>query len=104
MEGGDGREDLFFLDYFTVLTEGGHIGWAPEDRREYLEASKQRDEQGMSAARERRDLKDVAYALKAHRCKLEEAYHSYVSERIRKKHRWLMAYHNRSFRHDLEYI
>jgi len=86
------------------MCEESHRGWMPEDRRDYLDAKERGDERRMLAAIERRDLKDAAYFLEAHRRRLEEAYHSSVSERVRKKYRWLMKYHNRSFLHDLEYI
>lgn len=97
-------EQLYFLDYMNEMREESHRGWMPEDRRDYLDAKERGDEQRMLAAIERRDLKDAAYFLEGHRRRLEEAYHASLTERVRKKYRWLMKYHNRSFRNDLEYI
>jgi len=42
--------------------------------------------------------------LDGHRRRLEDAYNANELERVRKKYGWLMNYHNRSFRHDLDYV
>ena len=97
-------EQLYFLDYAPVMLEDAHRGWTPEDHCDYLDAKNKGDEQEMQAALNRRALKDAAYFLELHRRKLEEASFANGAERIRKKYRWLMKYHNRSFRHDLEYV
>ncbi len=81
-----------------------HRGWLAEDYRDYLEAKKQGDLERAQAALDRRALKDAAYFLDGHRRRLEDAYNANELERVRKKYRWLMNYHNRSFRHDLDYV
>jgi hypothetical protein len=105
----DGRkrwrgEQLYFLDYVRVMVEVEHRGWLPQDHKDYLDAKKRRDYKTAEAIRYRRDLKDAAYFLEGHRMSLENAYRATESEHIRKKYRWLMRYHNASFRRDLDYL
>lgn len=44
-----------------------------------------------------RDSGSAANFLNLHRRKIEEAYNATSSEKVRKKYRWLMKYHNESF-------
>lgn len=97
-------EQLFFLDYVSIMLEEEHIGWLPEDRKDYLDARRRGDQQRERAALERRTLKDQAYSLKWHKWKLENAYSAASSEKVRRKYRWLMSYHNRCFNHESRYL
>jgi hypothetical protein len=97
-------EQLYYLDYMGVMLEEDHRGWSPEDRKEYLAARKSGDDHLAQELLNRRAKKDAAYFLHWHRRRLEEAYAATSSEKVRKKYRWLMKYHNRSFRNDVEYL
>ncbi len=97
-------EQLYYLDYFRVMLHEDHRGWLPEDHRDYLDAKEKGDHERAQAALNRRALKDAAFFLKWHRKRIEEAYAATSSERVRQKYRWLMKYHNRSFRNDVEYL
>ena len=95
---------LYYLDYLPVMLGEEHRGWLPEDHKDYLEARKKGDDERAQAALNRRALKDAAYFLKWHKKRIEDAHTAAISEGVRKKYCWLMKYHNRSFRNDLEYL
>jgi hypothetical protein len=95
---------LYFLDYAPVMLHEDHRGWLPEDYRDYLAATRKGDHKRAQAALNRRHLKDAAFFLKWHRKRIEDAYALAGSERVRRKYRWLMHYHNSSFRHNLPYL
>lgn len=97
-------EPLYFLDYAPVMLSEDHRGWLPEDHKDYLDAKKKGDHERAQAALNRRGLKDAAFFLKGHRKRLEDAYNATNSERVKEKYRWLMKYHNRSFRHEVDYV
>jgi hypothetical protein len=97
-------EQLYYLDYVGVMLQEDHRGWEPEDLKKYLAARKKRDDERAQELLNIRAQKDAAYFLSWHRRRLEEAYRATNSERVRKKYRWLMKYHNRSFRHEIKYI
>ena len=97
-------EQLYYLDYFRVMLHEDHRGWLPEDYKDYLDAKKKGDHERAQAALNRRALKDAAFFLKWHRKRIEEAHAATSSERVRKKYRWLMKYHNQSFLHDVDYL
>ncbi len=98
------EKPLYFLDYAPVMLHEEHRGWVPEDYKDYIDAKKKRDHDRAQAALNRRALKDAAFFLKWHRKRLEDAYNATTSERVKQKYRWLMKYHNRSFRHDVDYV
>jgi len=95
---------LYYLDYMSVMVNEDHRGWLKEDLKDYLDAKRKGDHERAQAAFNRRGLKDSAFFLEWHRKRIEDAYQATASERVRKKYRWLMKYHNRSFRHDIDYV
>ncbi len=97
-------DPLYFLNYAPVMVNEQHRGMLPEDREDYRDAQKNRDYERVQAMINRSALKDAAFFLKWHRKRIEDAYTATASDRIRKKYRWLMNYHNRSFRNDLDYL
>ncbi len=98
------NEPLFYLDYMGVMLQEDHRGWLPEDRKKYLAARRRGDDERAQELLNLCARKDAAYFLEWHRKKLEQAYKATNSERVRKKYRWLMAYHNRSFPHSIGYV
>jgi hypothetical protein len=97
-------EQLYYLDYMGVMLQEDHRGWLPEDHKAYLKARRNGDDEQAQELLNLCARKDAAYFLNWHRRRLEEAYQATNSERVRKKYRWLMQYHNRSFPHDIEYL
>ena len=96
---------VYFLDYVPVmLNEVDDWGVCKDDYQKYLEAREQGDAEGAQEAIDRRHLKSAANFLKWHRRHIEDAYQAANSEKIRKKYRWLMKYHNRSFKNDIEFV
>jgi len=97
-------EQLYYLDYIGVMLNEDHRGWLPEDLKEYRTARKKGDDDRAQELLNVRAKKDAAFFLHWHRRRIEEAYLATPSEKVRKKYRWLMKYHNRSFQNDMEYL
>jgi hypothetical protein len=97
-------EQLYYLDYIGVMLNEDHRGWLPDDLKKYRAAQKKGDTDEAQNLLNIRAKKDAAYFLHWHRRRIEDAYNATTSEKVRKKYRWLMKYHNRSFRHDIEYL
>lgn len=95
---------LYFLDYVPVMLNEDHLWWVDGDHEDYMDAREKGDAGRAQAAINRRYLKSSAYFLKWHRTRLEDAYAAVRSEKVRRKYRWLMKYHNKSFRHDVEFV
>lgn len=95
---------LYFLDYMSIMIEEQHRGMLPEDRAQYIAANKANDTKRAQAILDRSALKDAEFFLKWHRKRIENAYNSVPVEKVRKKYRWLMKYHNRSFPNDRKYL
>lgn len=95
---------VYFLDYVPVML-GEYDGWTSnEDYQDYMNARKEGDSERAQAAINRRYLKGSARFLKWHRKHLEDAYAASRSEKVRRKYRWVMKYHNNSFRNDVEFL
>ncbi|MFN4806604.1 MAG: hypothetical protein ACK46A_14610 [Akkermansiaceae bacterium] len=96
---------LYFLDYVPVMLNEVEC-WSAcmEDYEKYIAAREQGDAEEVQKALERRHLRSAANFLKWHRRHIESAYQAANSEKVRKKYRWLMKYHNRSFRNDVEFV
>lgn len=98
------NEPLYFLNYVGAMLNEQHQGWDPKDKRKYLEAHERFDSKRAQELIDRMAMKNAAYFLKWHRRRIVEAYTVATAESVRRKYRWLMNYHNRSFRRDLPYI
>ena len=97
-------EDLYYLDYLSVVRDDTDIGWQGDDYKKYRAAKEADNGKRAQALFDRRILKSVAYGFRMHKNRLIAAYNANPDERVRKKYRWLMEYHNRSFRHDLPHV
>lgn len=99
----DGRP-VYFLDYLSSALSDVDPWLDKADHDDYLDAKRKRDHVRAQAALDRDCAKGTAAMLRRHRTRIEEAYHSTDSERARRKYRWLMRYHNRSFRKDVKSV
>ena len=97
-------QQLYFLDYVTVMLNEDHRGWLPEDLKKYRAAIKKGDNKQANKLLNIRAKKDAAFFLNWHRRRIEDAYNATASEKVRKKYRWLMKYHNQSFDNKMEYL
>lgn len=96
--------ELLFLDYMRVLVNEQHRGMVSPEREAYNAARRRKQFDKADRIFDRSVLKDAAFFLRLHRCALEAAYRSTNAEKVAKKYRWLMRYHNASFRTDLPYL
>ncbi len=96
--------DLLFLDYMRVLVNEEHRGMISPEREAYNAARRKRQFDKANRIFDRSVYKDAAYFLGFHRRAIEAAYNSANSEKVARKYRWLMGYHNASFRTDLPYL
>lgn len=98
------RERMYFLDYVGIMIHEQHRGLLPEDKKALKQARAHHDLGIGQEIWSNVHYKDAAWFLEGHRLQLEAAYRAATSEKVRDKYRWLMKYHNRSFRHDLPFI
>lgn len=95
-------EKLYFLNYLPYILNEEFSGWKRADWEDYQDAKMKEDGPRAQAALERKYIKSRAGILRGHKQRIEAAYGAVSSERVRKKYRWLMKYHNSSFPNDFE--
>jgi hypothetical protein len=93
---------LYFLDYLPYILNEEYLSWERADWEDYQDARREEDTPRAEAALARKYTKNRAGILRGHKQRIEAAYGAVSSERVRKKYRWLMKYHNSSFPNDFE--
>ena len=89
-------EPLYFLDYLKIAGTEQGLRWSPEGHAKYEAARASRDHTEAQNQFNQAAWKAQALYFEHHKNQLIHAYRASSEEKIRKKYRWLMTYHNES--------
>lgn len=92
------NRELYYLDYLYAMLDAASLDWLPEYHWRYKEAKRIGQHELAQIIIDEMTVAATTEYAKCHRERLEAAYHASSSEKVRRKYRWLMRYHNRVIR------